>query len=48
MKRRYFIKGEEGWEPVRSNYLADLLKRLVKIDCLQVIPAAEVLKRYTT
>jgi len=38
---------EEGWGPIRSSYLADLLKSLVMIDFLQVLPAAEVLKQYT-
>lgn len=28
--------------------LANLLKRLVKINYLKILPAAEVLKRYTT
>jgi len=48
MKRRSFIKDEEGWGPIRSTYLANLLKRLVKINYLKILPAAEVLKRYTT
>ncbi len=36
---------EEGWGPVSSKYLDDLLKRLVKIEYLEVLPAGEVLKR---
>lgn len=36
---------EEGWGPVSSQYLDDLLKRMVKIEYLEVLPAGEVLKR---
>jgi len=36
---------EEGWGPVSSKYLDDLLKRLVKVEYLEVLPAGEVLKR---
>jgi len=35
----------EGWGPVTSNYLADLLKRLVNVGNLEILPAGEVLKR---
>ena len=38
---------EEGWGPVSSKYLNDLLKRLVKLDFLEILPAGEVLKRST-
>lgn len=37
---------EEGWGPIRSSYLADLLKRLVKIDFLRVMPAGKALNQY--
>lgn len=36
---------EEGWGPVSSKYLNDLLKRLAKLEYLEVLPAGEVLKR---
>lgn len=36
---------EEGWGPVGSKYLGDLLKRLVKVDILEIMPAGDVLKR---
>ena len=39
---------EEGWGPIHSTYLVDLLKRLVKIDFLRVLPAGEALKQYAT
>jgi hypothetical protein len=35
----------EGWGPVSSKYLDDLLKRLVKIEKVEVLPAGELLKR---
>lgn len=35
---------EEGWGPVSSLYLDDLLKRMVKLEYLEVLPAGEVLK----
>jgi peptidoglycan/xylan/chitin deacetylase (PgdA/CDA1 family) len=35
----------EGWGPVSSKYLDDLLKRLVKIENVEVLPAGELLKR---
>ncbi|MEM1120294.1 MAG: polysaccharide deacetylase family protein [Bacteroidota bacterium] len=34
---------EEGWGPIRSQYLDTLLNRLSKIDHLAVLPAGEVL-----
>jgi peptidoglycan/xylan/chitin deacetylase (PgdA/CDA1 family) len=34
----------EGWGPVSSEYLSDLLKRLSKIDYLSVMPAGDVLE----
>lgn len=37
---------EEGWGPISTIYLNDLLKRLVKIDHLEVLPTGEVLKEY--
>jgi hypothetical protein len=36
---------EEGWGPVSTRYLNDLLKRLVKIDYLELLPTGEVLKK---
>jgi len=36
---------KEGWGPITSKYLNDLLKRLVKIEYLDILPAGEVLKR---
>ncbi|MEN8194638.1 MAG: polysaccharide deacetylase family protein [Bacteroidota bacterium] len=38
---------EEGWGPISANYLDNLLKRLVKIDYLDVRPTGEVLKHWT-
>jgi peptidoglycan/xylan/chitin deacetylase (PgdA/CDA1 family) len=35
----------EGWGPVTSKYLNALLKRLVKLEYLDILPAGEVLKR---
>jgi peptidoglycan/xylan/chitin deacetylase (PgdA/CDA1 family) len=39
---------DEGWGPISSKYLKDLLKRLIKIDFLEILAAAEVLKRSAT
>ncbi len=36
---------EEGWGPLGSTYLHDLLKRLVKIKTLAIMPTGEVLKK---
>jgi peptidoglycan/xylan/chitin deacetylase (PgdA/CDA1 family) len=36
---------KEGWGPVTSGYLNNLLKRLVKLEYLDILPAGEVLKR---
>jgi len=36
---------EEGWGPVSSRYLDDLLKRLIETDSIEVLPAGVVLKR---
>jgi peptidoglycan/xylan/chitin deacetylase (PgdA/CDA1 family) len=36
---------DEGWGPVSSIYLNNLLKRLVKIDILEILPAGVVLRR---
>ena len=36
---------EEGWGPIRSEYLDNLLKRLIKADYLEVLPTGEVLNR---
>jgi len=35
---------DEGWGPISTNYLDNLLKSLVKIDYLEILPAGEVLK----
>lgn len=37
----------EGWGSISSAYLTALLKRLVKIDFLEILPAGEVIKRVT-
>jgi len=37
---------EEGWGPVSSEYLDKLLKRLVKIEYLDVLPAGMALEKY--
>lgn len=37
---------KEGWGPVSTNYLDNLLKRLVKVDFLEILPTGEVLKKY--
>ena len=34
----------EGWGPVSTTYYDQLLKRLVKIDKLDILPAGEVVK----
>jgi len=39
---------EEGWGPVSTQYLDGLLKRLVKINYLDVLPAGTVLKESTS
>ena len=36
---------DEGWGPISTQFLVDLLGRLVKIDSLEVLPVGEVLKR---
>lgn len=36
---------DEGWGPVSTDYLISLLKRLVKLNFLEVMPTGEVLKR---
>jgi peptidoglycan/xylan/chitin deacetylase (PgdA/CDA1 family) len=36
---------DEGWGPVTSGYLNNLLERMVKVDYLEVLPAGVVLKR---
>lgn len=36
---------QEGWGPISSKYLNDLLKRLVRLEFLDILPAGEVLKR---
>ena len=36
---------DEGWGPVSSKFLNDLLKRLVKIDYLDILPAGVALAR---
>jgi peptidoglycan/xylan/chitin deacetylase (PgdA/CDA1 family) len=36
---------KEGWGPITSEYLDNLLKRMVKVDYLEVLPAGIVLKR---
>ncbi len=36
---------EEGWGPVRSHYLDNLLRRLTKIDFLAVRPTGEIVKQ---
>jgi peptidoglycan/xylan/chitin deacetylase (PgdA/CDA1 family) len=36
---------EEGWGPVSSKYLDELLKRLVKIEFLSILPAGIVLEQ---
>lgn len=37
---------DEGWGPVSSHYLDDLLKRLIKIDYIDILPAGAVLAKY--
>lgn len=36
---------DEGWGPVSTGYLDGLLKRLVRVDYLDVLPTGEVLKK---
>jgi peptidoglycan/xylan/chitin deacetylase (PgdA/CDA1 family) len=38
---------DEGWGPVTSQYLDDLLKRINKLDFLDILPAGMVLARYS-
>lgn len=38
---------DEGWGPMSTPFLINLLKRLVKIDYLDIMPAGEVLKQYS-
>lgn len=35
----------EGWGPISTNFLIRLMKRLSKIDRLEILPAGEVIKR---
>jgi hypothetical protein len=35
----------EGWGPVSSQYLNDLMKRLVRLDYMEILPTGVVLKR---
>lgn len=37
---------KEGWGPISSKYLNDLLKKLIEIDYVDILPAGEVLKKY--
>lgn len=37
---------DEGWGPVSSTYLRQLLNRLIRIDSLAVVPAGEVFRSY--
>ena len=39
---------DEGWGPMSTAYLKQLLARLVKVDYLEILPAGEVLKRTTS
>lgn len=36
---------DEGWGPMSTSFLRNLLKRLVQVDKLEILPAVEVLKR---
>ena len=36
---------EEGWGPVRTEYLDNLLNRLIQVKYLEVLPTGEVLKK---
>ena len=37
---------EEGWGPMTSQYLDNLLRRLVKIEHLEMLPTAKALQKY--
>lgn len=37
---------KEGWGPISSKFLEDLLKRMIEIDYLDILPTGEVLKKY--
>jgi len=37
---------DEGWGPVSTSYYDGLIKRLIKIDNLDLLPVGEVLKKY--
>lgn len=37
---------DEGWGPVKSEYLDKLLEKLVQIDYLDIIPAGKALEKY--
>ena len=39
---------DESWGPISSKYLNALLKRLVKLEYLDILPVGEVFKRYST
>jgi peptidoglycan/xylan/chitin deacetylase (PgdA/CDA1 family) len=36
---------DEGWGPMRTTFFAQLLKKLVKINSLEIVPTGKVLKR---
>lgn len=36
---------DEGWGPMSTAYLKDLIKRLVTVEKLEILPAGEVIKR---
>lgn len=36
---------DEGWGPMSTTYLRDLIKRLVNVEKLEILPAGEVLRR---
>jgi peptidoglycan/xylan/chitin deacetylase (PgdA/CDA1 family) len=38
---------DEGWGPIRSTFLDDLLNRLLSIKSVEIMPANEVLSRWT-
>jgi peptidoglycan/xylan/chitin deacetylase (PgdA/CDA1 family) len=38
---------DESWGPISSTYLNDLLKRLVKLEYLDILPVGEVYKKYS-
>ena len=37
----------EGWAPIRAEYLDELLKRLTRIETLEILPAARALLNYS-